>query len=159
MTHSLSILEEHYEILTAAIFSAPGLEGAAYLLCGRSTTERETRLLARDVIPVEDRHYLVREPLRLSIDSASYAGVAKRAREANASIVFVHSHPDSIAEFSRQDDREEPKLHDFFERRVPDVPHGSLVISGPAGVCSRIGPARLGGDVTCPRDRPTVSVF
>ena len=138
MTYSLTVLEEDYEKLNAAIFSTPNHEGAAYLLCNCGKTAGETRFLAREIIPVEDRRYLVREPYRLSLDSASYAGVAKRARETNASIVFVHSHPDGLPEFSTQDDHEEPKLHEFFKRRVPDAPHGSLVISRPTGVCGRV---------------------
>ncbi len=138
MNYSLTILKEHYDEINAAIFSAPGLEGAAYLLCNRSITDGEVRLLGRQVIPIQDEHYLVRAPLRLSIDSTSYAGVAKRAREAGASIIFVHSHPHGLAEFSPQDDREEPRLQEFFHRRVPDVPHGSLVISLPISVRGRI---------------------
>src|SRR5207248_7110695 len=100
------------------------------LVCGRSKAEGALRLLVRDVVPVEAQHYLIREPLRLSIDSASYVAVAKRARGTGDSLVFVHSHPRGIVGFSRQDDREEAKLHEFFRSRVPEVPHGSLVISG-----------------------------
>jgi molybdopterin/thiamine biosynthesis adenylyltransferase len=138
MNYSLTILEEHYTKLTDAIFSAPGLEGAAYLVCGRSKAEGELRLLVREVVPVEAQHYPIREPLRLSIDSASYVSIVKRARGTGDSLVFVHSHPGGIVGFSRQDDREEAKLHEFFGNRVPDVPHGSLVISGPSGVRGRI---------------------
>jgi len=138
MTPTLTILDDQFYRLTSAIFSAPGLEGAAYVLCGRSESGDELRLLARSVIPVEAAHYLVREPLRLSIDSASYTAVAKRARQAGESIVFVHSHPGGFPTFSSQDDREEPKLHRFFRDRVPDAPHGSLMISGPSGVEGRV---------------------
>lgn len=129
MNYSLTILERHYEELAGAVFSLPGLEGAAYLLCGNSVTEGETRLLVREVHPVADHHYLVREPCRLSIDSASYASIAKRAQATKASVVFVHGHPGGPDDFSDQDDREEPKLHRFLAARAPGKPHGSLVFT------------------------------
>lgn len=129
MNYTVTMLEQHHLDVLAAIFSDPELEGAAYLLCGTSVTPNETRLLVRDVVPVQARHYLVREPLRMSIDSASYTAVAKRAAAEKAAIVFVHSHPNGYPEHSPQDDREEPKLLDFFAARVPGVVHGSLVFS------------------------------
>jgi molybdopterin/thiamine biosynthesis adenylyltransferase len=132
------MLEEQHQSLLEAIFSKPGLEGAAYLVCNRSATESEQRLLVKDVVPVDESHYLIREPLRLSIDSASYVGIAKRAGVAENSIVFVHSHPSGIPGFSRQDDREEAKLHEFLAKRVPGQPHGSLVISDPVTAQARI---------------------
>src|SRR5205807_4294497 len=62
---------------------------AAYLRCGRSVTGAESRLLVREVIPVRDEHYLIREADRLSLDSRSYTSAAKQAAAANDSLVFV----------------------------------------------------------------------
>lgn len=138
MKHTLTISEHHLERLLEDVFSKPGNEGAAYLLCGTSITVNETRLLVRDVVPVRDDEYLVREPYRLSIDSGSYARVAKQAVAAKASVVFVHSHPEGIADFSEQDDREEPKLMTFFNQRLPDKVSGSLVVSGPQTMSGRV---------------------
>ena len=129
MRYTLTTLEEHRERLEELVFSKPGYEGAAYLLCGRSVTETETRLLVREVIPVAEQHYLVREPDRLSIDSSSYAAAAKRAQTLGASVIFVHGHPQGLADFSPQDDREEPKLMEFFSAQVAGLPHGSLVMT------------------------------
>jgi molybdopterin/thiamine biosynthesis adenylyltransferase len=129
MYYSLTILEEHCDALDQSVFSCRGLEGAAYLLCGRSITVNETRLLVREVIPVSQEHYLVRRPNRLSIDSSSYSAVAKRARAADASIIFVHGHPSGPPDYSEQDDLEEPKLIEFFSSRVSGASHGSLVLT------------------------------
>lgn len=129
MQYSLTFLEGARLQLEEAVFSRPGLEGGAYLLCGRSVTEDETRLLVREVIPVAEHNYLRREAYRLSIDSASYAAVAKRARAIGASIIFAHGHPFGPPDFSEQDNREEPKLVEFFSARVPNAPHGSIVIT------------------------------
>ncbi len=129
MQYSLTFLEGARLQLEEAVFSRPDLEGAAYLLCGRSVTDDETRLLVREVVPVADAHYLRREPYRLSIDSASYAAVAKRSGAIGASIIFAHGHPFGPPDFSEQDNREEPKLFEFFSGRVPGAPHGSIVLS------------------------------
>jgi molybdopterin/thiamine biosynthesis adenylyltransferase/proteasome lid subunit RPN8/RPN11 len=135
---TLTILEQQLDELVTAIFSEQPAEGAAFLICGISHTEREDRLLVREVVPVEQAHYLVREPQRLSIDSQAYANAAKRAEADGSSVVFVHSHPDGVGEFSPQDDREEPKLMTFLDARVPGRRHGSLVVASPSDLRGRV---------------------
>jgi len=138
MTHSISFLEQQYEALLAIIFAKPEVEGAAYVLCGRSSTDEEERLLVREIIPVREDHYLRRTNVRLSICSDSYVPVAKRARELKQSILFVHSHPNGLPEFSLQDDDEESRLIDFFYSRAPEGMHGAVVISGREAIAARI---------------------
>lgn len=128
MRYTLTITEQQYAQLGAIVFADPVREGAAYLLCGRSVDDGETRFLVRDVVPVAAEHYLVRERDRLSIASPSYAAVAKRAGERGDALVFVHSHPGEIPDFSAQDDREEQTLMEFFAGRIPDWVHGGLVL-------------------------------
>ncbi|HEY0715305.1 MAG TPA: ThiF family adenylyltransferase [Polyangia bacterium] len=134
---TLTILEEHYSLLLSAIFGRPGCEGAAYLVCGRAEVDGEIRLLVRDVAPVADADYLVRESHRMSIDSASYARIAKAAGASGDSVIFVHSHPEGISDFSPQDNREEPKLMQFLGARLPG-PHGSVVIASEAAPRGRV---------------------
>jgi molybdopterin/thiamine biosynthesis adenylyltransferase len=141
VNYSISFLEPQYEHLLSIIFAQAGVEGAAYVLCGRSRTDDEERLLAREVIPVREEHYLKRTDLRLSICSDSYVPVAKKARELKQSILFVHSHPEGIHEFSPQDDEEEPRLMQFFSRQAPEGSHGAVVISAPESVRARISRA------------------
>ena len=129
MDYTLTILETQHDFLERTVFTPNGLEGGAYLLCGLSVTTAETRLLVREVIPVKEEHYLKRKPNRLTIDSASYAAIAKRAAATRTTVIFVHSHPGGLAGFSPQDNREEPKLMEFLAARCPAVPHGSLVLT------------------------------
>lgn len=138
MKHTLTIRAEDYANLRAGLATPPGVEAAAYLLCGRSVTASETRLLARTVVPVEEGDYLVREPDRLSIASPSYTAVAKRAAAGGESVLFVHSHPGGRGLFSGQDDREEPKLMKFLTERDPSAPHGSLVLGTDPELCGRV---------------------
>jgi molybdopterin/thiamine biosynthesis adenylyltransferase len=128
---TLTMLEKHSDLLKQIIFAVPGLEGAAYLMCGISRTEQEVRLLVREVIPVKPEHYLVRESDRLSIASESYVPVAKQSKLNKEAVIFVHSHPSDYPEFSPADNIEEPKLLAFLQSRCADVPHGSMVCSGP----------------------------
>jgi molybdopterin/thiamine biosynthesis adenylyltransferase/proteasome lid subunit RPN8/RPN11 len=136
--HTLTIRETLFRQLTAAIFSEAGLEGAAYVFCGVSECDREIRLLAKEIVPLATEHYLLREPLRLSIASESYVRMAKRARDSGEAVLFVHSHPAGYPDFSKQDDREEPKLHSFLRSRAPDRPHGSLVFNSENSCQGRI---------------------
>jgi proteasome lid subunit RPN8/RPN11 len=135
---TLTILEPQLDELLAIIFAEQPNEGAAFLICGTIHTDREDRLLVRGVVPVQQAHYLVREPQRLSIDSQAYANAAKRAEADGSSVLFVHSHPGGVGEFSSQDDREEPKLMTFLDTRVPGRLHGSLVIASAADLRGRV---------------------
>ena len=79
MRYTFTITETLLERLMAAVFEVAGREGAGYVLCGVSSTDSETRLLARDVIPVQADHYRVRDADRLSIVCDSYVPIAKHA--------------------------------------------------------------------------------
>lgn len=137
MNYSLTIREKDYQSLRASVFSMKDTEGAAYILCGESKTDSERRFLARSVIPVVPEDYLARRQDFHSLSSASYAKVTKIAKRENLSIIFAHSHPGGLLEYSPQDDREEPKLQEFFSSRVPSRLHGSLVLTE-GGIIGRI---------------------
>lgn len=128
MRYTLTMTEEDYGRLRAIVCADPEREGAAYLLCGQSNPAGELRLLVREIIPVAQADYLVRELDRMSIASHSYMAAAKRAGALRASMIFVHSHPAGFEDFSRQDDGEEPKLMTFFSERLPDAQHGSVLV-------------------------------
>lgn len=127
--YTLTLTDEITSKITSIAFSAFGVESAGYLVCGVSITKHETRLLARDFIPVQGEHYLIRTKDRLSISAESFVPIAKRARLNKEAIIFVHSHPEHYPDFSAQDDREEPKLMEFFYSRVHEMPFGSMVMS------------------------------
>lgn len=138
MRYTITIREDDYAALRDVTFAKAPDEGSAYLLCGESRTDEEVRLLVREVIPVLGEDYSIREPTLLSIRSQSYAFAAKRANATGAGIFFVHSHPDGHGRHSPQDDREEPRMLDFFSSRVPDRTHGSIVLSDAPELSARI---------------------
>ncbi|MFD1122437.1 ThiF family adenylyltransferase [Methylophilus flavus] len=129
ISNKVVLLEEHLTALNELLFDIPGIEGAAFILCGQSVSESVTKLISHAVIPIKKEEYLRREPYCLSISSAALSRVTKLARYENLSIIFAHSHPQGISEFSEQDDGEEEKLMPFLQSRVPDRIHGTLVLT------------------------------
>jgi hypothetical protein len=68
---ALDYFEARYYSSTQGRFTGPCV----------SVTEAEMRLFVREVVPVKDEHYLIREHNRLSIDSASYSAIASAPRQ------------------------------------------------------------------------------
>lgn len=123
------MLEVQLEELRQKLFDRPGVEGAAFLLCGQSVSEDAVKLIVHAVVPIADEDYLRREPYGLTIASPALTRVAKLARYEALSVVFAHSHPEGVPEFSEQDDREEARLLPFLQARVPGRVHGTLVLT------------------------------
>jgi hypothetical protein len=128
MRSSLILSNATSQRLEEALHASPFVERAAFLLCTEVCTDRTRKLLVMDVVPVLPKDYLRQHEAGMSLASAAYTSVVKTARAANRSIVFVHSHPPRALFFSAQDDREEPKLIEFFKARVPGRTHGALVV-------------------------------
>lgn len=128
MRSSLIFTDATSQRLREALQAAPFVERAAFLLCEEVLADHSRKLLVTQVVPVLPEHYLQQHEAGMSLASPAYASVVKTARAANLSIVFVHSHPPGALFFSSQDDREEPKLIDFFKARVPGRTHGALVV-------------------------------
>lgn len=139
MRYTLSFLEDDYNRLITHLFAVP-YEQAAYLLCGLSTSERESRLLVRRVIPVDVSDIAERSPVHMQIRAKSFLSAMKEANTAGECFVFVHSHPADRPIHSSQDDREERKLFEVAYNRIhtPNLIHASLVFSSPEKPVGRI---------------------
>lgn len=129
MITRIVLLESQLAALRDLLFDRPGIEGAAFLLCGQSRSENVTKLVANAVVPIAETDFLRRERCGLSISSTALMRIAKLAQYEGLSIVFAHSHPDGIPDFSEQDDREEARLLPFLQTRVPGRVHGTLVLT------------------------------
>jgi len=151
MNYSLTILEHHHASLLAHLEHREE-EQAAFLLCRTSATEREVRLLVREVIPLAEEHVLSASLEHMSISSAAYVPLLKRANDEFLAIVYVHSHPPGFPNFSKQDDGEEDHLfQSVFNRVHHGGPHGSLVVCEGA-IVGRVH-VRSGGHVPLDRIR------
>lgn len=123
------LLETHRVMLEQYLFDRPGVEGAAFLLCGEAIGPDVAKLVCHAVVPVAAEDYLRRERDGLTIQSQALARVTKLARHERLSVVFAHSHPDGLMRFSAQDDREEARLLPFLQARLPGRVHGTLVMT------------------------------
>lgn len=132
MQTKVVLVERHYVELRAYLFDRPGVEGAAFLLCGESRGAQVTKLASHAVVPIAEEDILRRERDGLSISSRALMRIAKLACYEKLSVVFAHSHPDGFADFSPQDNAEELKLLPFLQARVPGRLHGTLVLSNDA---------------------------
>ncbi|OIT12634.1 hypothetical protein BL243_23085 [Ralstonia solanacearum] len=128
-TTRIVMLEPQLQELRQRLFDRPETEGAAFLLCGQSVSEDVVKLLVHTVVPIRDEDFLRREKYGLSISSAALARIAKLAKYESLSVIFAHSHPEGMAEFSEQDDREEDRLLPFLQARVPARIHGTIVLT------------------------------
>ena len=142
MTTRIVLQDLHVEQLQSHLFDQPGIEGAAFVLCGEARSGGIDKLISHSVLAVAPEDYLRREALGLSISSRALARITKLARYERLSILFAHSHPGGWCEFSAQDDREEQKLIPFLQSRVPDRLHGTLVLTEDAIVGRLYGPVR-----------------
>ena len=140
MRYSITFRTSDFETLKGHLFPpSVSRERAAYLICRTSESSDETRLLVREVIPVEARETLESSTTRMSIKSTSFTRAMKLAHTRKSSFVFVHSHPGGSKEFSRQDDIEEEKLFATAYTRIQRKgPHASLVMASPGSIKGRV---------------------
>lgn len=116
-TYSLTLREEHLDVLTSHLLREDGYERAAYLLCnqvriGFDPWDRQAcrRFLSAKVIPVTDDEIIATDANHVSWRTHGFAKALKEA-EANGQVVtVVHCHPSGTASFSTQDDANEPDL-------------------------------------------------
>lgn len=137
MTNKIVLLESQLKLLRELLFDRPGVEGAAFLLCGESRSARATKLIVNAITPIASQDFLRREADGLSISSAALMRVAKLAKYEGLSVIFAHSHPQGVPHFSDQDDREEERLLPFLQARIPDRVHGTLVLTED-DICGRL---------------------
>jgi molybdopterin-synthase adenylyltransferase len=113
-------------------------EAAAFLLGGSYRLDHSWRVLIREVIPVPLESYDSKSASRIVVKPIFLAEVLKRARDEQWSVIFAHSHPHEIhPRFSAADNEGEQLLIPTFFHRVPNRPHGSLVL-GRQGFDSRL---------------------
>jgi molybdopterin/thiamine biosynthesis adenylyltransferase len=150
---SIVLLESHFSLLERYLFDQPGIEGAAFLLCGEAQGPGLAKLVCHAVVPVAEEDYLRREHDGLTIQSQALMRICKLARAENLSVVFAHSHPEGIANFSEQDDHEEARLLPFFQSRIPEHLHGTVVMTR-ASIAGRVySPERSDAKVLVIGDR------
>lgn len=113
-TFGLIILDEQEAGLREALFARPGIEGAAYILCGQARIASDpwdrtahTKLLVREVIPITP---VSASAVHVTWDTASFVTMLQRAEKEGLTLGIAHSHPAGVDHFSEQDDGNEAEL-------------------------------------------------
>jgi molybdopterin/thiamine biosynthesis adenylyltransferase len=94
------------------------------------------RIVVRETLNVPDDAYLERSAIRALLRPEFVAEVATRISEPGEGLVFVHSHPFELNDFSAIDDEGEKPLVDFLTRRHPASRSAALLVT-PTGVRAR----------------------
>jgi len=141
---TLSLLEEHRATLRRSLFR-DDREYGALLLCGRSrhldpwSHEVEERFLVREVIEVEEEHFLERTRTSMMWSTTPFFNALKRAEAKGMAVAVIHSHPDGPLEFSPRDDIADEDLFTIaFNRLDSDRPHLSLIMDGRGDLVARV---------------------
>lgn len=114
------------------------IEHCAVLFASQATRlDGSVRLLVRDTHFPNADDYLSQQTYEAILRPGYVAQVAKHAKLAKQSLVFVHSHPGGFPpEFSPTDDKGEQALAGFLRHRIPDRVHGAMVV-GEGGLQAR----------------------
>jgi len=137
--YSLTFLEEDYAELRNLLRANRGVENAAYLLCRQSQTADETRLLVKEIVPIEAEHVLEASPVHMKIASVSFRRAMMLADKNKCGFAFVHTHPGGYKAHSDQDDREEaPLFRTAYARIHNDAIHSSLVFTNEGVSAARV---------------------
>ena len=93
MRYSVTFFEREFNVLSQHLAAKPGFEQAAYLVCRAAITSSETRLIVRDILPVDGTDILADSSHHMKIASRSFMRAKKKADRQKSCFLFVHSHP------------------------------------------------------------------
>ena len=129
--------------LRAELLASP-LETCA-ILYGRVAIQngRMARIIVREYQRLGDSDYQSRTPVSAQIRPDVVAAAAKKARQSGATLIFAHSHPFPLNQFSDTDDAGEKTLAEFLSCRMPGTLHATLLVT-PEVTIARV----LGSDKT-----------
>jgi len=101
------------------------------ILFGRAVVQngRVVRIVVRDFYRVPESDYLQRTGISAQLSPELVAFVTQRVRKSGESLIFAHSHPFALNEFSSTDDAGEKLLCSFLKVRTPKTIHAALLIT------------------------------
>jgi molybdopterin/thiamine biosynthesis adenylyltransferase len=117
------------------------VETAGVLLASIVETSRGVRLLARQMVWVEDSQYVEREASGMSIRSGGYVHALACADKIGATAIWLHTHPglDSSPVASMRDKTVDAQIADLFRLRTGSPYYGALILSPVPGGLSFTG--------------------
>ena len=111
------------------------------ILFGRAIVKnnRLARIVVREIQRVGESDYLDRTDISAQLKPEVIACAAQRARKSGESIIFAHSHPFPLNEFSATDNAGEKALREFLTSRIPGVIHAALLVTPEATIARVLG--------------------
>jgi molybdopterin/thiamine biosynthesis adenylyltransferase len=119
-----------FERMRAAFLADAPLETAAFILARPArVADSWWRLIVKEIVLLHDGDYARRTESSVELHASILANVTKRARAENLTLLLAHTHPvpGSVAP-SWMDRQGETAWVPAVRRRVPDVPHGRLIV-------------------------------
>jgi molybdopterin/thiamine biosynthesis adenylyltransferase len=120
----VTLQESHFARLKELVLPGGGIEGAAYVLYGRSsigcdpwTREARQRFTSYDVIPILPGEIESAGPDHITWSTDSFVRLLKQAKDAGLVAGIAHSHPGGPASFSEQDQSNERDLYRLARNR------------------------------------------
>ncbi len=142
---ALTLREEQLSALRRLLFPDTGHEAMAYVLCGQVrcmdpiSGQPLERFLARDIIPIPAEDVRASSPTHITVDTRALARVLRLATDSGATVMVVHSHRPGPAEFSLQDDADEPQLVELAQHRNgSDTRLISMIVSEAGPITARV---------------------
>jgi len=112
------------ELLASPCETCAILYGRAVLKKGRLV-----RIVVREFQRVGEKDYQTRSDISAQLSPEIVATAAQKARKSGDTIVFAHSHPFPLNEFSAIDDAGETILSNFLKARTPEIIHAALLVT------------------------------
>jgi len=111
------------------------------ILFGRSVeiSGRLARVVVREAISPPLEAYAERTSVRVQLRPEFVAEIAQRARRTGEAIVFSHTHPFPLNEFSSTDNEGEKILAEFLKERVPKSRHAAMLITPETMIARELG--------------------
>jgi molybdopterin/thiamine biosynthesis adenylyltransferase len=152
-----------FERMRVAMLADAPLETAAFILVRSArVADSQWRLIVKEIVPLQDGDYARRTESSLEVHASALANATKRARAENLTLLLAHTHPVPGSVGPSWIDRQgETAWVPAVRRRVPDVPHGRLIVGQTSahaaiihedGAEQRVRVMEIGDDVTVVAD-------
>jgi len=129
MNYKLKISGIHHELLKSHLFPGDGFEAVALALCGRLESAEGIIFLVHEIYPVAYQNCTIRTPDRVTWSTEGLSAILQKASAKNFSVLKIHSHPGSYAQFSGTDDIADKELFESVSGWMDgDYPHVSAVM-------------------------------
>jgi molybdopterin/thiamine biosynthesis adenylyltransferase len=135
----LRITEHHWTALCRDLLARKDVETGGLLLGEPIETPTGTIIAARDARVVADDAYLIRRRDQISIDPVALNRLTRPALDRGWSVFTIHTHPGASEPwFSAADDAGDSRLMPSLKSRIPEAPHGSLVLVDNGSAVARV---------------------